>query len=761
MIMPENLRLILLMASKEMQKKITEVFEKSGYSVFIQAIQAKRDFVTQLKSEKPWSAVIGDYLHPYIPAFEAIEIIKENTPDLPYFVVAEKLETETARAMLQSGAADFILHQNINRILISYEREQKERDLKKAVIDLSKQLEESQNKYQSIFRKAHQVMMVVDVETGRLIDVNNYACKFYGFLYEEFVKMYVWDLNTLPEEKMLQILSNFKEGKIESVKVFHRTKNKEQIYVKVTASAINTIQGVQLLVIVNDISEQQIADNEVQAYKTQLHSILNYHHQGTSMLDINGRFLDANQAMLAMIGLKHEQLPDFEFYESPCWSHSQDIKIQIQNAVKRALSGEFVRAETFLLLPSMEIKKINLLLTPIRNVEGEIVHLVATLLDTVVSNKTVHEIQGSRSVLRSAVDNFPFDLWITDEDGNITFQNSHLIAKTVNQAGKIESERLIIKDLKESWSDIHNRVVKGEKIKREVSERTLTGEKYYQQIIQPFIINENLIGSMGLNWDISDYYKTIEELKKSRDRLQIIMESSEDVVWDYNMGRDEIYGGMRMYSMLGFEPGEIESNLQFFINLFHPDDIESVMNIISERLLKTDSSFELLFRVRHKSGKYIWVETKGKVIGRNADGIPLRVVGTSRDITNKMEAELELKKSEEKFHQLFLQNPEPLFLWRKCENDFLLDSYNEAGFTFTSGAIEKLIGISYQVFWADYPDLIGDFERSFSGKITVCRTINYIFKLINKTESMIVTCNYISPDFLLVRASGISKASKK
>ena len=63
-------------------------------------------------------------------------------------------------------------------------------------------------------------------------------------------------------------------------------------------------------------------------------------------------------------------------------------------------------------------------------------------------------------------------------------------------------------------------------------------------------------------------------------------------------------------------------------------------------------NFEATYRLRHRDGHWVWVLDRGRVVQRDSAGRPLRMVGTHLDITERVHAEAELRRSEQKSHAL-------------------------------------------------------------------------------------------------------------
>ena len=71
----------------------------------------------------------------------------------------------------------------------------------------------------------------------------------------------------------------------------------------------------------------------------------------------------------------------------------------------------------------------------------------------------------------------------------------------------------------------------------------------------------------------------------------------------------------------------------------HPDDRDEVLARIEQYLSGRSEVYDVEFRFLHKSGDYMWIEGKGKIVARNASGAPKRFIGTHSDISGRKEIE--------------------------------------------------------------------------------------------------------------------------
>ncbi len=156
----------------------------------------------------------------------------------------------------------------------------------------------------------------------------------------------------------------------------------------------------------------------------------------------------------------------------------------------------------------------------------------------------------------------------------------------------------------------------------------------------------NPVRMCGVHQDISEYKKAENALRENEQRLNLTIEGGELGTWDFHIPSGRVVFNERWADMLGFELDEIDQNLDAWKRLVHPDDFPQAEEKLNAHLYGQAESYEAQFRMKHKSGDWVWISDKGKVIERDAGGQPLRACGTHLDITEQKHLQERLQQAQ-------------------------------------------------------------------------------------------------------------------
>jgi len=212
----------------------------------------------------------------------------------------------------------------------------------------------------------------------------------------------------------------------------------------------------------------------------------------------------------------------------------------------------------------------------------------------------------------------------------------------------------------------------------------------------PFLKEErNLLNAVAERLGrIIERKQATKELQLNKERLQLALHGAQLGLWDWNIKTDKVHFNERWAEMLGYNLEEIDSRLETWEKFTHPDDLKIAHKRLTKHFKRETDYYECEMRMRHKSGKWLWIQDIGKVIEWDQDGKPVRACGIHLDITDKKENQLKLQRSREKYKNLFEYINNGVAVYEPINNgeNFVFKNFNRAGEEIEDISREEVIG---------------------------------------------------------------------
>ncbi|MCA1793985.1 MAG: PAS domain S-box protein [Desulfobacteraceae bacterium] len=157
---------------------------------------------------------------------------------------------------------------------------------------------------------------------------------------------------------------------------------------------------------------------------------------------------------------------------------------------------------------------------------------------------------------------------------------------------------------------------------------------------------------IGTHQDITERKRAEDALRKNEERIRLALDGTGDGYWDWNAKSGAIDIDPNWQRFLGYEPEEKEYKFDWWEKSIHPESVPVFDNALKAYLEGRAQYYELEYQLHTKSGEWKWIWARGKCIEYDAQGQPVRFIGTHRDITDRKWTEEALRESEARFKAL-------------------------------------------------------------------------------------------------------------
>jgi PAS domain S-box-containing protein len=134
-------------------------------------------------------------------------------------------------------------------------------------------------------------------------------------------------------------------------------------------------------------------------------------------------------------------------------------------------------------------------------------------------------------------------------------------------------------------------------------------------------------------------------LRESERQLSLVLEGSNDGFWDLDLARRRGDFSPRCFGIVGEAPVEPADAERWWWERVHPEDVGLVRSAIGQHLVGKSQRIDATWRLRGADGAWRWVRAVGRTVARDADGNPVRMAGTMRDLTERINEQIRLVKA--------------------------------------------------------------------------------------------------------------------
>lgn len=210
---------------------------------------------------------------------------------------------------------------------------------------------------------------------------------------------------------------------------------------------------------------------------------------------------------------------------------------------------------------------------------------------------------------------------------------------------------------------IYTEIFEGAERFTETEVATKNGVLYFENHFKP-ARNEKgeITAAIITSRNITDKKKAEKRLKEIEERWRFALEGAKQGVWDWNLQTGDVFYSAAYKRMYGFEEHELKGRIEEWETMIHPEDRANMDQALSNHFGSSDPFYESTYRIRNKQGEYKWILARG-MLSKDHDGKPVRMIGTHTDITEKVNIQEELRRSNERFSLASRATSDAIYDW--------------------------------------------------------------------------------------------------
>ena len=254
--MNQTLRILHLEDNPADALLVRDLLQHDGLAAQVRHVGNRTEFLQALPEAK-WDVLISDYRLPDFTGLDALKIVREKYPLLPFILMSGTIGEQAAIESLKAGATDYVLKHNRDRLPSAVRRAVAESAERMLRHEAQEELKRSEKQYRILFQGNPHPMWVFDLETLRLLEVNEAAVQHYGYSRDEFLQMTLADLRVQGPDNADRLLG--RETTTSGLIWRHRRKNGTAMDMEVVWSPLAFHGKLAALTMATDVTTRRRA----------------------------------------------------------------------------------------------------------------------------------------------------------------------------------------------------------------------------------------------------------------------------------------------------------------------------------------------------------------------------------------------------------------------------------------------------------------------------------------------------------------------
>jgi PAS domain S-box-containing protein len=298
------LRALMVEDSENDVRLLLRDLERSGYEIVHKRVETAEALNAAL-DRGSWDILFCDFTMPHFSGQTALEIVKKRDLDLPFIFVSGTLGEDVAVQAMKAGAHDYVMKNNLARLVPAMERELGEANVRRQRRQAEEDIRISEYKYRHLFESLGDAAFLIDAENGRIFDTNPQAEALLGRPRAEILGMRGNQLFT-PQRERVQSPPGAREQRFESNVL---RKNGTIVPVDVSISKIELYDRHVLMALFHDTTDRKWSEKKIQEQA----DLLELAHDAIFVRTLDEKIQYWNKGAEQLYGWTAEEAADGDF----------------------------------------------------------------------------------------------------------------------------------------------------------------------------------------------------------------------------------------------------------------------------------------------------------------------------------------------------------------------------------------------------------------------------------------------------------------
>ncbi len=553
------------------------------------------------------------------------------------------------------GGVGFLLTALLTALiaLLGGRKEQLEREVRQR----TEALRRSEESHRRQFSENAAVELLLEPETGTVLEANRAAVRFYGYSRERLLTLRINDLSPQAEEGIGASLLGVSAENGSRFESSHRLADGSLREVEVFCSRIGRGEQAVVHAIIVDNTARKRAETELR----KLTRAIEQAPASVVVTDTEGRIEYVNPFFTELTGYT----PDEVRGQNPRVLKSGETAPEVYRAMWQTLTtGRVWRGELINRKKNGQHYVEHVVISPVLGPDGRITSFVAIKEDVTEYKRTEVALKKSEAQVRLILDSVGEAIYGIDLQGNCTFANpacarilgckdpAELLGRNMHNLihhSYGDGQHMPVEECR-----IYNayRANKGEHVDDEVLWRADGSSFPAEYWSYPQTENGKVVGAVVAFVDTTARRLAEAARHELAQRLSHAMDATGDGIWDWDISGGRVKHNARWCQILGLEERFLEHPVAEFLARIRDEDQLRVQTAVQAAI---DGAGEYMSRHRmvHADGSQRWVLDRGRVVERDAAGKPTRMVGAMADVTPQHQAEQALAENAANFRTFF------------------------------------------------------------------------------------------------------------